>query len=231
MDPDKVLKFFTEHLADWSQITFLTLINPIARFELVPAPPDRGSAIVSGTISERHLWISPKLIAYAVLSILLGMAMNSLLPNRISAPELFTAAAIILVYWFLYGSVLYMVCWMLRGCGSYLDTLSISIQVLATIYVVTSFVSLVMAAVVSVHSIAAVLQRAPIVGEGIVNEPSLVFFLIGTSLLSIYVPLSLKNIHRFGWLRTAVVILVPLIMVGLSLSIYYQTGVMLGSPR
>lgn len=161
-----------------------------------------------------------------MLSVVLGIAMNSLLPNRLPGPDLLAALAIVLGYWFVYGSFLHLVCWALRGSGHYLETLSVSIQVLATLYVVTSFFSLLAVAVISIPNVGALIGRLPFIGEPVVDEPPLIFFLLGTLALSIYMPLSLRAVHKFGWLRTAVIFLIPYLLVWLSILFYWSTGVM-----
>ena len=107
MDPDKILKFLSENLTDWSRVTFLTLARPVSRFDLAAISHEQPNTFVGGVESEHELWLSPRLLGFAVLSAVLGITMNSLLPNRVPAPQLFAAAAIVLGYWFLYGSLLH----------------------------------------------------------------------------------------------------------------------------
>lgn len=227
MEPDKVLQFFAENLADWSWITILTLRNPIARFELAPIPSQQRGTLVGGSSKHSNLWLHPKLISYSVLSIVLGIMMNSLLAGRIPGPEMPKSVAIIFAYWLSYGSLLFLACRALKGRGSYLDTLSVSIQIFAAIYVVTSFLSLVATALLSVPAFAGIIKRVPLIGIMVANEPPLVFFVIGLLLLSVYVPLSLKVVHRFGWLRTFLVFLVPVFMTLVSRALYSRIGLLM----
>ena len=145
MDPDKVGNF-----SDWSRVTYLTLVRPVSRFDLVQATDEPESARIIGSSKKAELWLSPKLMSFAAVSALLGIALNSLLPNRIPSPQLFSAAAVILALCFLYGSLVHLRCISLRGTGKYLQTVSISLQVSATLYVVVIFLALLFAAAGSV---------------------------------------------------------------------------------
>ena len=57
--------------------------------------------------------------------------MNALIPGVKTSPDITTLISIIVIigYWFLSGTILHWFCKLLRGRGSYLYTLSISIQV------------------------------------------------------------------------------------------------------
>jgi len=231
MDPDKILKLAAEYFVGWSRIILLTLRNPVARFQLTPLSADDSSTTLVNNREQPSVWLSPKLFAYAVLSIILGISMNSLLPKRVSVPDLLKDVVIVFLFWIVYSSFIFVICRLFRGRASYLDTLSVSIQVLATTYVATSFLSLVAAAVISVGPAAEFAKRIPLAGEMLVDEPPLLFFLFGTILLAIYTPLSMKAIHRFGWFRAVLLSLVPFVMVwGLSLPTYRETGVMTREP-
>lgn len=89
IDPEKILKILTEYLVGWSRVMLLTLASPTARFSLVPISEGNGPASLIGVVrSERDLWLSPRLLAYAAFSTILGITLNSLLPDRPPAPEI-----------------------------------------------------------------------------------------------------------------------------------------------
>ena len=230
MDPDKVLKFLVDNFNEWARVTYLTLIRPVSRFELVQATNEPDSAGIIGSSREAEIWLSPKLISFAAVSALLGIAMNSLLPNRIPSPQLFSAVAIVFALWFLYGSLAHLLCIFLRGSGKYLQTVSVSLQVSATLYVVVSFLALVFAAAGSVSVVATALDNIPIIGRPLIEEPALWFFVLGTVLASIYQPLALRRVHNLGWFRTVFVGLLPYAISWLSVVVYHRTGVMAPPP-
>jgi hypothetical protein len=227
MDPNTVVTFLTEHTADWSRITLLTLINPISRFELVPAGSEESTSVIGRVETERQLWLHPKLLVYAILSIVLGLMINELIPGREPGPELVASVVIIFIYWLVSGSVLHLVCLVLRGKGKYLETLSVIIQVSATLYVITGFLAFLAALFLVLPQVADILEKITIFGRVFTEEPVFVFFLIGTILSVIYVPLSMKPVHRFGWGRTVVIALLPLLTVGFAVAIYLQYGLLI----
>lgn len=107
MDLDKAFKFLAENLADWLRVTLLTLSRPVSRFELVSIPTEPLHVTSGAAVAERPLWLNPKLIAFSLLSIALGITMNSLLPNRLAGPELLSSLIILLCLWVVYGSLLH----------------------------------------------------------------------------------------------------------------------------
>ena len=229
MDPDKVIKFLTEHTVDWSRITLLTLINPISRFELVPAGSEGTTSVIGHVQTERQLWLHPKLLSFALLSIVLGVSINALIPRRETGPELFPSVVIIFIYWLVSSSFLHLVCLLLRGKGKYLETLSVIIQVSATLYVITSFLAFLGALLLVLPPIANVIEKIPLFGQVFTEDPVFVFFFIGTILSMIYVPLSMKPVHKFGWGRTVIIAMLPLLTVWLPVAIYMTYGLLCGS--
>ena len=97
IDPEKGIKFLTEHAADWSRITLLTLIKPIARFELVQVGAEGTTSVIGRVQTARQLWLNPKLFVFALLSIVLGLLINALIPGRKPGPELLTSVIFIFI--------------------------------------------------------------------------------------------------------------------------------------
>jgi hypothetical protein len=97
MDFDGLLRFFTDYFIGWSRVTLLTLARPISRFELTPANDLFNANIAQGDSSEQQLWLSQRLLTFAVVSIVLGITINALIPGRMAGPGMFTTVAVILV--------------------------------------------------------------------------------------------------------------------------------------
>jgi hypothetical protein len=216
MEPDKVLKLLTEHVSDWWQTTCLTLLRPISRFELVPAAPASSVASIHGVDAEQRQWLDPKLLVFAVVSIVLGLSLNALLPKRVVGPQLLPSVLVVFLFWALCGSALYLLCRLLGGTGTYLQTLTITLQVSATLYVTASFLSLLAVPLV-------LLRTDNVLG---VQLPVALFFLISTVLTAIYIPLGMKRLHRFGWGRTALLSAVTVLSSWMPVSIYLTFGVL-----
>jgi hypothetical protein len=159
------------------------------------------------------------------VSIVLGTLVTSLLPHRVPAPEVLKAVVVVLLYWFLYGSVLFVVCKLLGGRSTYLDTLSVSLQILAASYVASSFTSL-----IAISVLLAFRPNIPLVGDFLGSHPIAPFFAIGTLFLLVYVPLSMRALHRLTWLRTTLLFPIPLVMLVIAVTLYGGTGVTLNAP-
>ncbi len=229
MDPGKTFKFLVDYAVDWSRVTFMTIVKPISRFELVTVGADETVRVIGNIKSERQLWLNPKLLGYSFLSIILGLTINALIPNKSQGPDLLASVIIIFIYWFAACSVLHLFCIILRGTGKYLETLSVGIQVSSTLYVVISFLTFVIASLLVIPNTSEFVKQIPMIGELLTKEPAYVFFVIGTLLSMVYVPLSMKSVHKFGWIRTIMVAVIPPLTVWLPVIVYMQSGLLMTS--
>lgn len=229
MEPEKVLKFFTENIGDWSRVTLLTLLRPISRFELVPITEDSKHSAIRGVQTDRQLWLHPKLLVFSVVSIMLGLTMNALLPGRASGPDLLASTLIIFLFWVVCASFLHLLCRLLKGKGQYLETLSVTLQVSATLYVISSFLALLLAALTAIPEVKSKIDVEPFLGEDIGDFPVYLFFATSTIFTAIYVPLALKSVHRFGWFRASLISLILVMSVVVPISIYKIFGLLTGA--
>ena len=233
MNPDAAFKFLADNLTDWSRVTALTLVRPGARFELIPVEAGGGTSIVGQYHTEREFWLHPKLLAFTILSIVLGLTINAMIPERKAGPGLFESVVLIVIYWFAYASVVHFACILIGGSGRYLETLSVTIQVLASLYVVTSFISFFAATVLSLPQLSPWIRSIPGVGHRLVEEPVFVFFLIAPIMTAVYLPLAMRSVHKFGWVRTAIIsfgLLLPAWTIWLGASVYQSTGLLMAPP-
>ncbi len=224
MDPDKILKFIADNLADWSRIIVHTLIRPRSEFGLVEVTAEGCEHLVSGG-KQGHRWISPRLVTFVAFSVLAGLAMNGLLRGHGAAPQLFATVVTVVVAWFFYATAAHLLCAAMRGRGSYLETLNSTLQVLAVVYVVVSFFTLMICSVAAQPTVAPRLHAVPILGANLIEDPGLLFFLSGAVMLSFYIPLALRGVHGFGWIRTGAIGLLPYLLAGIFIQIHHYTGI------
>ena len=227
MDAESVVKLLAEHATQYAATTVSTLIRPVSRFEPVTTPADGPNQLVADNAMVVRPWLNSKLITYAVLSIVLGLSINALIPDRKPAPELFSSVVVVLVSWFFSGSILHALCRVFRGKGQYVDSMSVVLQVFGAVYVATSFLGLA-AAILSRNTIVAgAIEKIPVAGEAMIGHPAFLFFPIGAALLMIYLPLSLRSVHRLGWVPTVLVGLLPWVSVWLAAEVYKWIGIMI----
>ncbi len=224
MDPEKVFKFLADNLADWTRVFTLTLISPQVQFQTVEVAREPGS-LALGEKGEAPRWLSTRLIGFVGLSVLLGFAMNSLLRKRPATPDLLPAAVTVIMVWFFYATAAHLFCVAMRGRGRYLETLNAALQVLASIYVAVSFLTLAISSIATQPAVSKRVGMAPVLDKILIQDPALLFFSAGTFLLSIYIPIALRAVHRFGWVRTGAVGLLPYAMVMIWVQMHRYTGI------
>jgi len=185
MDIEKVITFFPQYLSEYLALLFMTLQKPSLRFA-PSSPPRSGIEIIrvsgdnSNTINGATL--NPKLISFAILSILFGSIIQGVTPNHPSIKEFPTLVVIVIALWLFISITVFFVCRSLGGKGSFIDTISISLQLLAVIYVVASLVSLIATIIFFANEIDFLYSY-------------LVYLTTQIILLSIYLPLALKELH------------------------------------
>jgi hypothetical protein len=236
MDIEKILKFATDNLSEYFYILIETLRYPALRFAPVEASAD--SANKSLVTSRGRLItgsrLAPKLFVYVVISILIGVTLNALIPNRIKSPDAQTTIVVILLNWFLYSTVVHLICKLFRGRGSYAETLSVILQLISTLYVVSSFGALILSLLSRIPQLNSILINANGSFSVAASEPFWFFFFLQFLLLTIYVPLAVRHVHGFVWRKQLsigfislflVLIIVNLISTSLNRQTYTGTGI------
>ena len=228
MDPEKILKFLTENIAEFFKVSVDTLVRPVAKFQLVPVASMAESPLIpnAGSDSGAKPWLHPRLFAFATVSVIFGNMLNNLIPNRRTGPDLFVTVVITLIYWFVYSSGLHLFCRVLRGRGQYVDTLAVSIQVLATLFVVASVLTLGLSLLTQLPVMARLIIRIPLIGDILYEEPAFFFFGIQALLLAVYLPLALKHVHGFGWIRQLLIGILPFITMWFGVIPFVMLGLM-----
>ena len=234
MDLNKMVDFLTDHTASWSYNTIATLAKPVSQFREahINSDPEPQSILNSesdfSSYSMRR-WLSSDLIGFVVVSLIVGITINSLIPGRAAPPELIQSALFVFIYWIFGACIVHCFCKLMIGKGRFLETLNVCLQLSATLFVTTSFVTLILVSGSWVFSKIKYLKDTPILGEVISEDPTNTFFVVGTILSLVYLPLAMKPIHKFGWIRTSLIALVPCGTVVLSQSIYKKTGILMNT--
>jgi hypothetical protein len=226
MEVDKVLKFATDAFAEYFQALVGTLTHAHVAFpplysriaERTVGPEIVAVATEESVISER---IDPRLFGYVVISVLFAAAANSIMGSSFEATFVLVTTLFLLLSWLLYSSIVFLVCRLLGGRGTYLATISATMQLLATVLVVSIFIGIGVVAV-------AIVGGDPTPHEGL---PPAVYYAVHVPLLSIYIPLMLRRIHRLSWPRLILLSVLPPILgaFGLLVTVFVLTGGRFGS--
>ncbi len=223
MDLEKLTKFAIDTLSEYFYVSAITLSRPVSRFAPVP------TATSEGIYSPRNIRLgprlNPKLFGFLAVSIVLGATINALIPHRLKPPELLTSVILGIVSWVTYGVLIHGLCKLLRGNGSLIDTLSVTLQLFGVLYVVSSFLGVVFGTVSQVPFVNDLLIKGGHYTWKFAEKPVLFYFVIHAILLCIYLPIALRKVHEFGWVKQLVLVLpAVIVMVFISLAIYKSTG-------
>jgi Yip1-like protein len=200
MDIDKWMQFAIANFSQYFSVTVETLTRPGLRFAPVAVPAGGEEAgIATGKTGSQ---LNPQLVGFAVLSMFLGLTMNSLITKQPSGKELVAIEIVGLLFWFLYAAVVHFFCKLVKGRGTFLETVSVTVQVFATLYVLCSVLATTLAMIILIKPVKAyVAGLGGGLGQMVTDNPVTLFFLIHTILLLIYLPRALKPVHGFNLLQ------------------------------
>src|SRR5690349_17743308 len=147
MDFEKLQDFAVANFSQYFSVTVNTLIQPTLHFAPVAVDESgREVNVPAGSVGSR---LNPQLVAFAVLSMFLGLTMNSLITKTPGNRETFFLAEVVgLLFWVIYAVIVHMLCKVFRGKGSFYETVSVTIQIFATLYVLCSVVATMLAPIV-----------------------------------------------------------------------------------
>ena len=196
MEIDALQQFAVANFSQYFSVTIDTLTRPSVHF----APLAVAATADGGTIALGHAGtrLNPKLVSFAVLSMFLGLTMNSLITTKPTGEALFAIEVIGLLFWVLYAALVHVFCRLARGHGSFLETVSVTIQIFATLYVVCSVVATALAIIVKLKPVKLFIAGLGGFGEMVADNPVVLFFAVHTILLLIYLPRGLKPVHKFN---------------------------------
>lgn len=127
MDLKSIFEFVTEYFSSYFVVFLATLFHPIelARF----------------ASAER---LNSRLLGFAVISIFVGTALQSVTPNRPSTDEFSPAlVAIVITLWVFFSLLVHFFSKLFGGKVDLGVTVSVSLQIISTVYVVTSLLTLI----------------------------------------------------------------------------------------
>ena len=201
-----VTSFVKKHLDEYARGFVKTLVHPIASFQPLQVTPvttipekTRAVSVSPGSGSR------PQLIAFVLMSLILGSAVNSFVPARKYSGPVADDFFVFSILWINVAVYMNILCLFLRGKANIAHALWVMLQVFATTYVVSSFINLVGGVVVLHPAVSSLLVSAGRLGDSIANNSKYIYFLAQLALLHMYLPLAVKAIHGFGWIRTAVI--------------------------
>ncbi|MEM7083066.1 MAG: YIP1 family protein [Pseudomonadota bacterium] len=225
MDIQKIVTTIPALAAEYFHDFVAILTRPDTRFAPVPVADSDEELIVVSNTSEMTLKSDPKLFLFATLSLCFSISISSASPfyNLDEAPTLIVNVIVGLVAWLIYGSFIHLFSKVLHGRGTYPETISVCVQLFAAISVLGSIFALLLSSELIGDWLYESFTWYPI---QLTVNPFLSFFLFQAIALAVYLPISLKRIHRFGALKvTAVAIPSIALVIGLAYVFYSGFGV------
>ncbi len=184
MDFEKIVTFLPQYLSEYLSILFLTLQKPMLRFATnETSNHEKEVKQKEGKHPENiGVKLNPKLIGFAILSIFIGSTLQGITPNHPSLKEAPVLVVTVVAIWLFMSLMFFIMFRFFGGKGGFGDTISISLQLLSTIYVIASLVSF----------LATVLFFA---NDRDFQSSYFVYLITQVILLTIYLPLALKKLH------------------------------------
>jgi uncharacterized protein YhhL (DUF1145 family) len=199
MDFEALQKFAVANFALYFSVTVDTLTSPGLHF--APVAVQTSGQETGLPASRVGSQLNPQLVGFAVLSMFLGLTLNSVINKRLEGEHLFVIEVVGLLFWGLYAALVHLLCKLARGHGSFLDTVSVTIQIFATLYIVCSLLATTLAMIILLKPVKSFVAGLGSIGELVAENPVVLFFLFNTVLLMIYLPIGLKPVHGFNVLQ------------------------------
>jgi hypothetical protein len=199
MDFGDLQKFAVANFPQYFSVIVETVTRPGLHFAPITAQVSEQG--IGGSMSKVGGQLNPQLVGFAVTSMFLGLTMNSLITTRRGGITFFVIEVVGLLFWVLYAAMVHLFCKIVRGHGSFMETVSVTIEIFATLYVVCSTLATTLALMVLYEPIKLLVSDIGIFGELVAENPVVLFFVIHTILLMIYLPRGLKPMHEFNLLQ------------------------------
>ena len=233
MDIEKLLKLAVEYLSDYLATFVATLQRPGLRFrpviEATAATGIEKSQIASlAGVTARGAQLNPRLFSFVLLSIFIGSTLNALIPGRRASPDFSTTVVVVLATWFFYSALIHGLTRLVDKRGLFWETISVSLQVFAVLYVVSSFAALLWAALTSPPQVRSILFSLDwLTLNTLSRQPVLMYFLVHFILLAIYLPMALKYVHQLNRIEQFLIGMFAVVIALIGYTIYPVFGLVI----
>lgn len=207
MDLDKAISYFEKYTGEYLGLLYQTLAKPTQSFRDTVACSGQADVpiIVPFSTTDEHL--RRRLAGMVVISLVAGTVFNSLTPSRKYSGTFIDYIIVVLSCWCCFTLLAYAGSRLLNGKASFGSTVWVSLQIFSSLYLVSSFLNLVGGAIARLPAVNMYLVSLGPLGDSVANNPVYIYFLSQFILLNIYLPLTLKQLNGFGWIRAILIAL------------------------
>ena len=211
-DLEKTIGIFKQYGVEYLELFFMTLYSPALRF----SPSGVSGIDVSSNVDGLNMGsgnaagfrLSPKLLVFAIISVFIGLVLQS---QAFNGEERDLTVTFIMAFflWVMYSIFIHLLCRLFRGKGTFLQTISVSVQLFATIYVCASFIALLVGPLLRPYAYVSIVLGFPEISISL-----WVYMFAQFILLAVYLPLAIRKIHKLNsltlWLLLA--LLLPVVV-------------------
>jgi hypothetical protein len=207
-----IFEIVEKHIASYSRglLTGLAKPSSLGKFRIAPEPESI---------------LSAEVFSFVLLNTVLGATVSRLIPGRPELKETITVCVVLLLLWLCFGILLHGICLLLRGGGSFVETISASLRVFSLAYLISTFLAFLWLLVVRAYPFIPELLSS-------VVWPTLWFwssgyqvvFLLQFVVLVVYLPPAVQRVHRFSVAGNLVGILAAFLTLFVGLPIFLVGG-------
>jgi len=202
-----------------------TLANPRPAFRPIAVSTEEQG--ISPLIFEpsQGSRLNPGVFRFAVTSVVLGTLLKSIGGSIPDTVGMATATVVVLTFWLLLSGAAHVTARLIGGTASPVESVTVTIQVFGAVYVLANFFGLLFFLIAGTWAVGAVTPDGLSAPFTTFLGAARWYFLFQGILLAIYLPFAIRNTHRLGWVRTALVFgIVALCATLLNLFLYQSSA-------
>jgi hypothetical protein len=226
MSPSEAFEAIGDGLSWYFHVLVQTLRNPKVAFAPTAVPAE-GRLL---TEESQQFRVDRRLFYFAIASVIFGTVLKTVPGSVPDNAGMIGATVVVLTCWLALSACAHAVARAIGGKANFVESVTITVQVFAAVYVVTNFLALVWFMIRGSWGVAGIgrinssLDFSPPFRSFL--ETARAYFLIQGILLAVYCPIAVHNTHRISWRRAIVVfgIIFVLGILFVNLSLYFGSN-------
>jgi uncharacterized protein involved in cysteine biosynthesis len=185
---------------DWIELIRSYAVDYIGWLLQVASSPSYAASQAAEFSSKPHSKARTRIPVFLFFCILIGATLGLMIPNRPPIKDRAQVAVTVALLWIFISSLVHVLCRLMQGTGSFIGTLVTMLQVLAVVYVMSYFLTLLLSSAM----LASPAAKNLLYKYGFTSSGDLLLK-IQFLMLLVYVPLSVGSVHGFRAVRRVAV--------------------------